>query len=107
VGGGSPDADEAREGGGIGSEGAGRGEGADADPEPFLGGPDGAAERLEGGPGDGPVPSVGSVRGGGRAPEAVPEGAPVPSSYARDAERAAEEAGLPGAYREIIRRYFR
>jgi hypothetical protein len=106
-GGGSPDADEPREGGGIGGEGAGAGEGGDAEAEPFLGGPDGPAERLDGGPGDGPVPSVGSVRGGGRAPEAIPEGAPVPSSYARDAERAAEEAGLPGAYREIIRRYFR
>lgn len=92
---------------GAGGEAAGAEPGAQGEPQPFLGGPDAAAERLSGPLGEGATPSVGSVRGGGQAPSAVPEGAPVDPSYGRAAERAADEAGLPGAYREIIRRYFR
>jgi|GEM_PF-1122762 len=93
--------------GAPGGEAGGTEPSAEGEPQPFLGGPDGAAERLSGPLGEGAAPSVGSLRGGGQAPASVPEGAPVDPSYGRAAERAADEAGLPGAYREIIRRYFR
>jgi len=95
------------EAGAPGGEAGGSESGVEGEPQPFLGGPDGAAERLSGQLGEGPAPSVGSLRGGGQAPASVPEGSPVDPSYGRAAERAADEAGLPGAYREIIRRYFR
>ncbi len=93
--------------GAAGGEAGGAEPSPEGEAQPFLGGPDGAAERLSGRPDEGPAPSVGSVRGGGQAPASVPEGAPADPSYGRAAEQAADEAGLPGAYREIIRRYFR
>ncbi len=99
-------ADE-RAGPSSGSDGAGVSPSADADAEPLPGEPGGPARRLPGERDGGPVPVVGSVRGSGTAPDALPEGRAATPSEARSAERAAEEQGLPGAYREIIRRYFR
>jgi hypothetical protein len=96
-----------RAGPAAGSEGAGVSAGDEGAAEPSIGGAEGPARRLPGELEDGEAPVVGSVRGGGAAPEALPEGRQATPSEARGAERAAEEQGLPGAYREIIRRYFR
>lgn len=90
-----------------GEDGAGASASADGELEALPGAPDGPARRLPAERDEGPVPVVGSVRGSGAAPDALPDGRAATPSEARSAERAAEEQGLPGAYREIIRRYFR
>lgn len=94
-------------GGDDGSSGASAAGGNASPVEAMPGAPDGPARRLPGEREDGQVPTVGSVRGAGAPPDAVPEGRGVTAAEARSAERTSEEQGLPGAYREIIRRYFR
>lgn len=97
----------AQDAGNSGGESAGASSGSEGEGEPMLGSLRGPADRLPGDREGGPAPAVGSIRGGGAAPELVPEGRAASPAEVRSAERAGEEQGLPGAYREIIRRYFR
>lgn len=76
----------------------------------FAAGTDGAILRLDGDLADDGttfVVPVGSAARGREAPPAVDPSQPPSGDAVARAEVDAENQGLPGAYREIIRRYFR
>ncbi len=89
---------------------AGNAPGAGTAVDPATGPDAQPAERLSGDPGQGPSVTIGTTRDLGARPDAPPPVTPrvdVDGRRARDVERITEEANLPAAYREIVRRYFR